>query len=180
MIKRYGEAADQRRCAPHQLDRIQTTALDVLESLIEATYTRERKDHLRRPNLGIENLRFFFRLTVELHYLDRRRYEHAARTLDEIGRLVGGWAKAHATAKGFDGEAARTPLRPDCTLQVAQAAAERRALRPHVLGTPSRGQDRPLSRYGSGHWNGSTSMTKDKWNIDWFRAAMAAFRRRMN
>ena len=62
MIKRYGEAADQRRCAPHQLDRIQTTALDVLESLIEATYTRERKDHLRSPNLGIEKLRFFFRI----------------------------------------------------------------------------------------------------------------------
>jgi hypothetical protein len=28
----------------------------------------------------------------------RRRYQHAARTLDEIGRLIGGWAKAHAAA----------------------------------------------------------------------------------
>ena len=23
------------------------------------------------------------------------RYEHAARTLDEIGRMIGGWRKAH-------------------------------------------------------------------------------------
>jgi 23S rRNA-intervening sequence protein len=76
-------------------DRIQTTALDVLESLVEATNTRERKSHLARANLGIEKLRFFFRLATDLAYLDRRRYEHAARTLDEIGRLIGGWAKAH-------------------------------------------------------------------------------------
>ena len=79
-------------------DRIQTTALDVLECLIEATYTRDRKGQLARANLGIEKLRFFFRLAVELHYLDRRRYQHAARVLDEIGRLIGGWAKAHAAA----------------------------------------------------------------------------------
>jgi hypothetical protein len=79
-------------------DRIQTTALDVLERLIEATYTRDRKGQLARANLGIEKLRFFFRLAVELHYLDRRRYQHAARVLDEIGRLIGGWAKAHAAA----------------------------------------------------------------------------------
>jgi hypothetical protein len=25
--------------------------------------------------------------------LDRRRYEHAARMLDETGRLIGGWVK---------------------------------------------------------------------------------------
>lgn len=85
-------------------DRIQTTALDVLECLIEATYTRDRKGQLARANLGIEKLRFFFRLAVELHYVDRRRYQHAARTLDEIGRLIGGWAKAHtaATTKSAD------------------------------------------------------------------------------
>jgi hypothetical protein len=70
----------------------------VLECLIEATYTRDRKGQLAGANLGIEKLRSFFRLAVELHYLDRRRYQHAARTLDEIGRLIGGWVKAHAAA----------------------------------------------------------------------------------
>jgi hypothetical protein len=38
-------------------DRIQTTALDVLEALIEATYARDRKAHLARANLGLEKLR---------------------------------------------------------------------------------------------------------------------------
>jgi hypothetical protein len=77
-------------------DRIQATALDVLEALIEATYSRDRRGHLARANLGLEKLRHFFRLAVELKHVDGRRYEHAARSLDETGRLVGAWAKAHA------------------------------------------------------------------------------------
>lgn len=76
-------------------DRIQATALDVLERLIEATYTRARADRLAAANLGVEKLRFMFRLAADLRHLDLKRYEHAARTLDEIGRLIGGWRKAH-------------------------------------------------------------------------------------
>ena len=81
-------------------DRILTTALDVLEALIEATYTRDRRSHLARANLGLEKLRVFMRLAAELEHLDLRRYEHAARAIDEVGRLVGGWAKAHAAQDG--------------------------------------------------------------------------------
>ena len=76
-------------------DRIQRTALDVLESLIDATYTRQRGSHLARANLGIEKLRFLFRLAHDLRYLDHRRYEHAARGLDETGRRIGAWRKTH-------------------------------------------------------------------------------------
>ena len=42
-------------------DRIEIAALDVLEMLIEATYTRDRLQHLRQANLGIEKLRFLLR-----------------------------------------------------------------------------------------------------------------------
>ena len=79
-------------------DRIETVALNVLEALIEATYTRDRADTLRRGNLGIEKLRFLIRLAADLRLLDRRRYEHAARALDDTGRLVGGWMKANCVA----------------------------------------------------------------------------------
>lgn len=78
-------------------DRIQSAALDVLEGLIEATYTRNRAPVLRAVNLKLEKLRLLFRLATDLQILDLRRYEHAARHLDEIGRLVGGWLKtSHA------------------------------------------------------------------------------------
>ena len=80
-------------------DRIQRTALDVLESLVEATYTRRRQPPLTRANLGIEKLRFLLRLAHDLRYLDRRRYEHAARCLDETGRKIGAWMKAHRARK---------------------------------------------------------------------------------
>ncbi|MCY4214335.1 MAG: diversity-generating retroelement protein Avd [Gammaproteobacteria bacterium] len=76
-------------------DRIQMTALDVLERLIEVTYTKRRGDLLARANLGLEKLRFLFRLAHDLHLLDMRRYRHAARSIDDTGRKVGAWRKAH-------------------------------------------------------------------------------------
>jgi len=47
---------------------------------LEASYSRSRHRALREANLGLEKLRFLFRLATELAYLDQRRYEHAART----------------------------------------------------------------------------------------------------
>jgi hypothetical protein len=76
-------------------DRIETAALDVLDSLIAATYTRGRDRMLNDANLGLERLRFFMRLSNELKLIDNKRYEFAARALDDIGRQVGGWVKAH-------------------------------------------------------------------------------------
>jgi hypothetical protein len=79
-------------------DRMQTLALDVQESLIEATYSKSPASHLLACNLRLEKLRFLFRLSHDLHLLDLRRYEFAARAVDEIGRMVGGWIKvSHAT-----------------------------------------------------------------------------------
>jgi hypothetical protein len=58
-------------------DRIQSAVLDVVERLIEATYTRS----LKAASLGIEKLRVLFRLATDLRALDRRRYELAEREL---------------------------------------------------------------------------------------------------
>ena len=80
-------------------DRIQTTALDVLERLIEATYTKRRGSYLAAANLGLEKLRFLFRLARDLKILDLRRYEFAARSIDDTGRKVGAWTKAHRAQK---------------------------------------------------------------------------------
>ncbi len=77
-------------------DRIQASSLEVLERLIEATYSRQATPLLAAANLGLEKLRFLFRLASDLHLLDLRRYEFAARALDEVGRLVGGWLKAQS------------------------------------------------------------------------------------
>lgn len=75
-------------------DRMQTLALDVQEALIEATYSKNPAPHLLACNMRLEKLRFLFRLAMDLRYLDLGRYEFAARAIDEVGRLVGGWLQA--------------------------------------------------------------------------------------
>jgi hypothetical protein len=79
-------------------DRIQTTAMDVLDHLVEAAYSRERAALLRRANLGLEKLRFWIRLSKDLKLLSFERYEHAARSIDDVGRQVGGWLKSNRPA----------------------------------------------------------------------------------
>ena len=70
-------------------DRIQGVALDVLDALIEATYTRQRSGHLARANLGVEKLRFLVRLAVVTRGVSsatrerRTRSRVAGRTLPE-------------------------------------------------------------------------------------------------
>jgi len=80
--------------------RIENAALDLLRTLVEATYTRTRRGLLDRANLEIDQLRLLVRLAKDLRAIDLRRYEFAARSLDEIGRLVGGWRKANDAAPG--------------------------------------------------------------------------------
>ncbi len=80
-------------------DRIQVAAIGVLEGLVEATYTRNREHVLSQVNLGIETLRFLIRLSADLKCMERKRYEFAARSLNGMGRLVGGWIKSHRAAQ---------------------------------------------------------------------------------
>ena len=76
-------------------DRIQATALDGLERLVEVTFTRNRGRLLNQVNVDLDKLRRLLRLAKELGHLDRRRYKHAARRLDEVGRIAGGDGRAH-------------------------------------------------------------------------------------
>ena len=76
-------------------DRIENVALDVLDNLITATFTKSRETALAAANLGLDRLRFLIRLSQDLRLIDMKRYEFACRGLDDIGRMIGGWKKAH-------------------------------------------------------------------------------------
>lgn len=80
-------------------DRMLQAAYDLLERLIEATYDSHRAPLLKAANLQLEKLRILCRLAMDLHHLDLRQLEHAAREIDKIGRLIGGWLKSDAAQK---------------------------------------------------------------------------------
>lgn len=75
-------------------NRIANTAMDVLESLIEAIYTKKRSHILRGINLYIEKLRVFFRISFERRYISQPQYEYISAELNEFGKMTGGWIKS--------------------------------------------------------------------------------------
>jgi hypothetical protein len=74
-------------------ERLERRLYELLETLIQAKYSRERAGLLKEANLAIEILRFQMRLAKDLQCLPTASYGHAIRQLDEIGRMVGGWAR---------------------------------------------------------------------------------------
>jgi four helix bundle protein len=74
-------------------DRLETSGLDVLSLLVEAAYTRDKRDLLQRANLELQKLRYLTRLAKDLRLLSGSQYEHAARLTNDVGMQVGGWLK---------------------------------------------------------------------------------------
>ena len=74
-------------------DRLQGLALDLMEVLIEAQYRKAPRAELQHANLLLEKQRLLWRVAYNLRHADVRRYEHAAREINEIGRRIGAWLK---------------------------------------------------------------------------------------
>lgn len=74
-------------------DRIENTLLDCLELLIEANYSKEKRMILRKVNLKLEKARFLWRIGKDMRYVNVKSYEFAVRSINEIGKMVGGWIK---------------------------------------------------------------------------------------
>lgn len=71
--------------------RIDNLALDIAEELVEAHYSWRKRERLRLINRKLERLRIRLRRSHDLQVLPHRQYEFAMRSLDEAGRMVGGW-----------------------------------------------------------------------------------------
>src|SRR6516225_6638075 len=79
-------------------ERIERNLYDLLETLIRAKHTRQRQPLLEQANLTLEILRFQMRLAKDLQCLKVESYGFAAKAIDEIGKLVGGWLKSGGKA----------------------------------------------------------------------------------
>ena len=84
--------------------RIDNLALDVLEGIVEARYSRNKVARLSRINTDLEKLRVLLRICHDHGHLDHRAYEHASLQLWEAGKMVGGWLKQQRAAKSHSQE----------------------------------------------------------------------------
>jgi hypothetical protein len=74
--------------------RIEDTALDVIELLVEASYTTEKRTLLSTANRRIERLRYLIRLAHDLKLLSVSQYEFAGLGLQSVGNELGGWLRS--------------------------------------------------------------------------------------
>jgi four helix bundle protein len=75
--------------------RLLGAAFDMREHLEAAQHRRgrERRQALDRADEALSNVRMYLRLSHHWGWLSSGQYQHAARMLVEIGRLLGGWQK---------------------------------------------------------------------------------------
>ena len=74
-------------------DRIVSNLYELLEGLILARYARERAAQLESLNGRLDVLRYQSRLLRDFQLVEPKRYHHAAKLIDEVGRELGGWLK---------------------------------------------------------------------------------------
>lgn len=73
--------------------RIANLALDTLDLINEAIYSKQKKPLLLRVNLNLERLRIFFRLCTDRHYLSAAQNQYIQQEINNAGRMCGGWIK---------------------------------------------------------------------------------------
>jgi four helix bundle protein len=74
-------------------EAVQKTALRFQELLIEASQATETRAKLQQADVELTKLRTHLRLCRDMELLSMGQYEHAARLVSEVGRLLGGWLK---------------------------------------------------------------------------------------
>ena len=80
-------------------ERIERHLYGLLETLIQAKYTKSRQRLLEQAISTLEILRFQMRLAKDLQCLQTHSYGFATKSIDEIGRLVGGWLRRRGDEK---------------------------------------------------------------------------------
>ena len=81
-------------------ERLSKMALDFYDLILAAVMEPERQDEkLDEADRLLTKIRLYVRLSHDLHCISLGQLEHAARLMDEIGRLIGGWKRKRAREK---------------------------------------------------------------------------------
>lgn len=75
-------------------ERLSRMALDFYDIILEAVIEPAQQPHLlRQADKQLTKIRLYVRLSYDLKCISLGQFEHAARRLDELGRLLGGWQR---------------------------------------------------------------------------------------
>lgn len=75
-------------------ERLSRLALDFYDLILEAVQeSAHQAERLAAADRLLTKIRLYLRLSYDLHCLSADQFEHAARQMDELGRLIGGWQK---------------------------------------------------------------------------------------
>ncbi|WP_295586547.1 diversity-generating retroelement protein Avd [uncultured Lamprocystis sp.] len=75
-------------------ERLESTLIQVLELLVQAAYSRDKRTPLALANSRLAVVRHLWRLSFQLQVVSLRRYEYGAGLIDGVGRQVGGWLRS--------------------------------------------------------------------------------------
>ena len=77
--------------------RLSNHVMDVLETLVKASYAKDKTALLIQANEGIEMTRWVVRMASDRKLLAPKQFEFSALQLNECGRMVGGWLKSRTS-----------------------------------------------------------------------------------
>lgn len=95
-LKWFLDAADKfpKKARFTFTERLTNLALSIIEDLVEARYSRNRMPILKRANMTLEKMRVLIRICFELRFISRKAYEQASYSINEVGKMLGGWMKS--------------------------------------------------------------------------------------
>ena len=70
-----------------------TSSLELLMNLVDATYARNAGS-LAAAVREVNRIRYLVRLAKDLRVMNLAGHEFAAKAMDEVGRMAGGWLKS--------------------------------------------------------------------------------------
>lgn len=97
----YKTFHEYRKVVPKQdhftiFERCESIILEALECIMQASSEskKEKLPTLERASAKLNMLRIFVRLMKDVKAIDNKKYMNLENTIDEIGRMLGGWIRS--------------------------------------------------------------------------------------
>ena len=75
-------------------EKLENRILTVLESLVSAAYTANKRPLLQQANRDLEVCRHLWQLCFDFRAVSVSSYEHGCKLMFSLGKQIGGWIKA--------------------------------------------------------------------------------------